>query len=293
MEPYQMSSDAGDSSLDDSLDNSHLLSTMVDNYHVAYDPTYIRRVTIGECHLDNPLSIISEDRRSCKVLVPEPLNLGGSTTVSLAILAKGKISKIILHSMTYSTYHLNINGVNVCSSKNNIFDLTTAKPNSMLEIYQQLQQETDCLDFDKVDTAIICVQNSMKLPEKFYYTVVRPDGTRRTYVNHISDNIFLNGKCAGLEIPMKDQLLIQMDGIVMLHIRAKDHCLHPVIVPRIHLKDNNNETYMNLDRVNQVTYNVRPQVDDSSSRKLAYIYREYNYPQMTHLYGPPPSGQNY
>lgn len=222
MSVYQADT-SGTSSFDDVLDNSDLLYTSIDGYTVLYNPKYIKCTSAqGQTDLsDVPLSWIDKDKGRCYVLNSETTKVTEATEACLTFNITDVVSSVILHNMPITDYILNINGSNVCTSKNNIFNLTEPRPNSMLEIHQSIQNKVGCLDFGKLDIVRMCVPNTIKLPSKFYYTVNRPDNGRRTYINYpTSTKLSWWSRLVALILPINDELVLQIDGKIILHVKS-------------------------------------------------------------------------
>jgi hypothetical protein len=220
MSVYQAETSGTSSHSDDVLDNSGLLYTSIDGYTVSYNPAYIKGVSNQPIDISNvPLSWIDEDKGRCYVLDTETETLNSTTEAHLSLYAIGEVSSIMINNMPIADYILNINGINMCTSKHNKISLANPRSNSMLEIYQDLQQKVGCLDFGKIDRAQLYVSKDIKIPAKFYYTVIRPDGGQQTYCNYPLSKP-LNSRLVTLNVPLRNELVLQLDGNIILHVKA-------------------------------------------------------------------------
>ena len=277
MSAYQADT-SGTSSFDDVLDNSDLLYTVIDGYSVLYNPKYIKNTsTQNQTDLsDVPLSWIDKDKGRCYVLNSETTKVSAVTEASLTFNITDVVSSIILHNMPITDYILNINGHNVCTSKHNIFNLTEPRPNSMLEIHQSIQNKVGCLDFGRLDHVGMCVPKTIKLPSKFYYSVNRPDNGRQTYINYpTSTKLSWWAKLVALILPIQDELVLQMDGKIILHVKSLPTRKWSQSGYHISVRFSDEFLNANTDRSNCYT--------DVAGTITSIFYKEYEYPSFRQM----------
>ena len=243
--------------------------------NLSYDCNLIKYVALSESdYLDVPLCTYMKDSYT---ILQEGKSEVQPTKHELHI--RGNVSKILLHNVPHANYILNVDGHNMCTSKANVFDLTSPKVNSMLEIRQSIQGTYNCLNFDLVDNVRIIVPSAVTdMPLRFQYTLLYAPAVATTPLvsTYYGDAVNLqeSDRVVAIDIPYNHECLFMIEGRQQVHVSDRSPALRPRVA-RIYFNDSRKQDQLHyldfrtIDRAQVVS-----DVTMSQYNKLYYEVRE-------------------